>query len=220
MRTSILHTTLLVIVALGFASAPALAIEFKTSKKQPQTFNFADRAGRNQAIFISRTPLEDITGTANGITGSVSFDPTNVEKTIAGSFSIDTKSMTTGIGMRDEHMKGEAWLDAGKYPTIDFKLKSVSNMKSSKGNTLEGTATGDFTMRGVTKTVTAPVTLVLMEENEKTKMRAPGDLLQLRSKFSLMLSDFGVKGSPNIVGAKVNDSIEVEVNIVGSNATK
>ncbi len=81
-------------------------------------------------------------------------------------------------------------------------------------------ATGDFTLHGVTKQMTVPVTLTYLEESDKTKTRAPGDLLLLQTKFAIALADYQVKGTGGLIGSKVGESIEIDVSIVGSNAVK
>ena len=58
--------------------------------------------------------------------------------------------------------------------------------------------------------------LTFLDESEQTKMRAPGDLLGVQAKFNVKLSDYGVNNK--IVGQKVSENIDVNVNIVGSNA--
>ena len=74
---------------------------------------------------------------------------------------------------------------------------------------------GEFTAHGVTKEVESEVTLVYLEENEMTKMKAPGDLLGVRANFNINLADYGVQHMA--LGKKVSDAIEINVNIVGSN---
>ena len=72
----------------------------------------------------------------------------------------------------------------------------------------------DFTLKGVTKSITTDFTLVYLDENEQTKMRAPGDLLNVRGKFSIKLSDFNIKSK--VIPSKVSDDIDIEVNVVGN----
>ena len=74
---------------------------------------------------------------------------------------------------------------------------------------------GEFTAHGVSKEVESEVTLVYLEESEMTKMRSPGDLLGVQTKFSIKLSEFGVENM--VLGKRVSDKIEISVNIVGSN---
>jgi polyisoprenoid-binding protein YceI len=187
---------------------------FKVKAKGEKSFTFEDKGGRNQATFFSRTILEDITGISNDIKGSVSFDVENVAKTLKGKISVSVKSIKTGISMRDEHLAGTDWLNSEKYPDITFEIKKVNKVVESKDNKLTLNLTADFTLKGVTKSITTDFTLVYLDENEQTKMRAPGDLLNVRGKFSIKLSDFNIKSK--VIPSKVSDEIDIEVNVVGN----
>jgi polyisoprenoid-binding protein YceI len=113
-------------------------------------------------------------------------------------------------------LRSADWLDADNYPEITFKIKSVSDVKSVESNKLTAKVIGDFTIHGVTKEVTADVTMTYLDESEQTKTKAPGDLLGVKATFNITLSDYDVEHM--ILGQKVSDSIEVGVNLVGSNA--
>lgn len=209
--------TLFLPLLLAAIAVPATSQKFTIPASGVQSFDFKDERNRNQAIFYSKAPLEDMTGTATGLDGTVTFDPANVAKTITGGVSVEVATIKTGITMRDEHMRGEKWLNAEKYPKISFKLSKLTGAKV-KDNALTATAVGDFTLHGVTKQVSVPVTLTYMPESEKTKTRAPGDLLVLRAGGTLKLSDYGIQSE--IIGQKVSDEIRWEFNAVGSNARK
>ncbi len=207
------RTLKFMIIALCVAST-TLAQGFKVSATGEQTFSFADKRGRNQAMFFSSTPLEDVTGLSNDVKGSVNFDVSDVS-TLKGSISITTASLKTGIDLRDEHLQSENWLDAESYPEITFVIKNVSNAKSIADNKLETKVTGDFTTHGVTKEVIAEVTMTYLDESEQTKKRAHGDLLGVEAKFSIVLTDYEVENM--VLGQKVSDSIDITVTMVGSN---
>jgi len=203
------------IAVLILFSGMISAQNFKVKSSGTQIFNFDDKSGRNQATFYSATPLEDINGTANDISGSVSFDPANFSKTIKGKIAVKVASINTGIELRNTHMKSANWLNAEKYPELVFEIKSVSNVKQIENNKLEFKVSGNFLMHGVSKEVTADAEAAYLEESEQTKKRAPGDLLGVRAKFFVKLSEFGIENQ--VVGNKVAEVIEVGVNIVGSN---
>jgi polyisoprenoid-binding protein YceI len=188
---------------------------FKVKASGEQTFNFEDQRGRNQASFFSSTPLEDITGLSNAVKGRVTFDVKDI-KTLKGKISVPVSSIKTGIDMRDEHMHSTGWLNAEAFPDISFDIKKVSDVKSVADNKLTAKVTGNFSLHGVTKPVVAEATLTYLDESEQTKMRAPGDLLGVQTKFDVKLSDYGVNNK--LVGQKVAEDIEISVNIVGSNA--
>ena len=206
-----IYSSLLILISLTNINAQG----FKVKAAGNQTFNFSDDGGRNQITFFSKTPLEDITGTANSISGNISFDVTNFAKTVKGKIAVKVASMNTGIELRNNHMKSANWLDEKKFPEISFTLKSVDQLKQSADNKLEFRGKGDFTLHGITKEISADVDITYLDENEQTRKRAQGDLLGMRAKFKINLSDFDIDNS--VVGNKVSENIEISVNIVGSN---
>lgn len=203
------------VMMLLLASATLFAQGFNVNASGEQNFSFSDKVGRNQASFFSTTPVEDIIGLSNDVKGSVTFSVEDIS-TLRGTVSISTASIKTGIELRDTHLRSPDWLDAENYPEISFAIKNVSNVTSENYNKVSAKVTGDFTAHGVTKELTAEVTITYLDESESTKMRAPGDLLGVVAKFNISLSDFGVEHM--ILGQKVSDNIEVSTNLVGSNA--
>ena len=197
-----------------YASA-SLAQDFNVSASGEQIFSFSDQHGRNQAIFFSTTPLEDINGLTNDVNGSVTFDVGDLSK-LRGTISLSTTSLKTGIDLRDEHLRSANWLDADSYPEITFAIKSISNIESSESNKLTAKVTGDFTAHGVIKEITADVTMTYLDESEQTQKRAPGDLFGVQATFNITLSEYDIDNM--VLGQKVSDNIEIGVNIVGSNA--
>ena len=193
----------------------SLAQGFKVKATGEKTFNFEDKDGRNQVSFFSTTPLEDITGISIAVEGKVTFNVADI-KTLKGSISIPVASLKTGIDLRDEHLKSDNWLDAESSPEIIFMIKKVSNIKVEADNKLQAKVTGDFTVHSVTKEVVANVTMTYLDESEKTKQRAHGDLLGIQATFNIVLSDYDVENM--IVSQKVSEDIEIGINIVGSSA--
>lgn len=205
--------TLSIFTVIMIFTATILAQGFKVKASGDKTFTFADN--KNQATFFSTTPLEDITGLSNDVKGSVTFNVGDL-KTLKGKVSVSVSSIKTGIEMRDGHLQSAGWLNAETYPEISFDIKKVSDVKSVADNKLTAKVTGNYTMHGVTKEVTADATLTYLDASEQTKMRAEGDLLGVQAKFNVKLSDYGVNNK--LVGQKVSEDIEVSVNVVGSNA--
>ena len=204
-----------IFVVIVFTIGTIFPQGFKVKATGEQTFSFDDKKGRNQATFYSSTPVEDITGLSNDVGGSASFNVADI-KTLKGTISLSTASLKTGIEMRDGHLQSPDWLDAASYPKITFVIKSVSDVKSIADNELEAKVTGDFSVHGVTKQITADVKMTYLDESEKTKKRAPGDLLGVEANFNITLSDYDVDNM--LMGQKVSDDIEISVTIVGSNA--
>jgi len=195
--------------------AGTLANGFDVNRSGSQTFSFKDKMGRNQATFYSSTLLEDITGMSTDVWGNISFNVEDIENTLEGEVKISTASLKSGIDLRDEHIRSADWLNAKEYPEITFKIKDVNNLREIDGSNIKVTVMGEFTVHGVTRYIESEVALTYLEESEMTKMRLPGDLLGVRAKFNIKLSDFGVQHM--VLGKRVSDEIEITVNIVGSN---
>lgn len=207
--------TILIFITVFLFTNVIYAQGFNVKATGEQTFSFTDQYGRNQATFFSATPLEDINGLSNDVRGSVKFDLGDLT-TLSGTISLSTASLKTGIDLRDEHLRSAKWLDAESYPEINFIIKNVSNVQTVESNKLTLKVTGDFTVHGVTKEITADVTMNYLDESEETKKRAPGDLLGVQATFNITLSDYEIDNV--VLGQKVSDHIEIGVNIVGSNA--
>ena len=198
-----------------FISTIISAQGFKVKASGTQTFNFEDKTGKNQASFFSATPLEDVTGTGNAISGNVTFDVINFARTLKGKISLKVASINTGIELRNHHLQSSNWLYAEKYPEVSFEIISVSDVKQPADNKLEFNVKGKFSMHGATKEITANADATYLDENDQTRKRAPGDLLGVRAKFSINLSDYDVDNA--LIGNKVAEKIEISINIVGSN---
>jgi polyisoprenoid-binding protein YceI len=183
----------------------------------PQSFDFKDPKGVNNAVFKLDAPLESINGSASGITGTVSFDPENPAAT-TGKIVVTTASLTVPNPMQNTHLHSDKWLDAAKYPEITFEAKSLANVKT-EGNVTTADATGTFTLHGVSKEITAPIKLTYLKD--KLGDRVPnlkGDLLVIRANFVINREDFDInKGQYE---DKVSTNIDLSLSIAGASVTK
>jgi polyisoprenoid-binding protein YceI len=179
----------------------------------PQSFDFKDPKGVNNAVFKLDAPLESINGSASGISGTVSFDPENPAAT-TGKIIVATDSMTVPNPMQKGHMLSDKWLDAAKYPEISFEAKSLANVKTD-GKVTTADVIGTFTLHGVSKEITTPVKLTYLKD--KLSERVPnlkGDLLVIRANFVIHREDFNIqKGQYE---DKVANEISLSLSIAGA----
>lgn len=179
----------------------------------PIQFDFKDPKGVNNVVFKTDAPLESINGTAGGISGTVTFDPDNPAAT-TGKIVVAANSMHVGNPMMKEHMHGEMWMNVAKYPDIVFEVVSLKNAKT-ENNVTSADAVGKITIKGVTKEITAPVKLTFLKD--KLQQRVPGkkgDLLVVRSTFSIKRSDFGINAGRG--EDKVSNDVELNLSIAGT----
>jgi polyisoprenoid-binding protein YceI len=190
-----------------------LAVSAGTALAAPESFNFKDPKGINNAVFRVDAPLEAVNGTANGISGTVSFDPEQPGAT-TGKILVASASLTVPNTMQEGHMRSPMWLDVAKYPEISFEAKSLSNVKTD-GNVTTADVAGTFTLKGVSKDISVPVKLTYLKDKLGARvMNAHGDLLVIRSSFSIKRSDFNIQ--PHQMEEKVSDEIELTLSIAGA----
>ena len=199
-----MKTKLTILASIALAGAALAA---------PQTFDFKDPKGINNAGFKLDAPLEAINGSASDISGTVTFDPENPGAT-KGKIIVATASLMLPNPMQKQHMLSDKWLDATKYPEISFESKEFKNVQTA-GDTTTADVTGTFTLKGVSKEITVPVKLTYMKD--KLGLRVPnqkGDLLVIRASFTIKRSDFNIM--PGQFEDKVSDIIELTLSIAGA----
>src|SRR5262245_27436677 len=97
-----MKTHLATLFAITSLTAVALAA--------PQTFDFKDPKSVNNAVFKLDAPLEAITGSANGISGTVTFDPENPSAT-KGKIVVAAATLHVPNSMMQGHLQGNQWMD-------------------------------------------------------------------------------------------------------------
>jgi polyisoprenoid-binding protein YceI len=191
------------LVALACLSVSALSAQ--SALAQARTFKL-DASG-NKIQFVSDATLEKITGVSTNASGDLTVDPEKPAQA-KGTFVVPVASIRTGVELRDDHLKGDTWLDAKKTPHIEFTITKVSGVEKLLANQSQDcTVTGNFTMHGVTKEVTT-----------KAKVRwVPGaaggkDTMRIVASFTVKLEQHNVS-VPSIVKLKVAPEIQVNVDL-------
>jgi polyisoprenoid-binding protein YceI len=208
-----------VLLAL-IVSAPLLAqTALPLPLKGARTVVLNNAVGQNLCQFVSSAPLEEFEGTADGIEGSFVLDPQNLEAT-RGRIRVAVASMRTGIARRDEHLRSPEWLDAERYPYIEFDLQGLRQVRITERMAgrvvLQAVAVGDFSLHGVRKPMELPIVMTYVPESEQTRQRAPGDLVQVQSEFTISLRDFDIRGRQGVIGSRVGEVIRVKASFYGA----
>lgn len=182
----------------------------------PETFDFKDPKNVNNAVFKLDAPLESVNGSASGISGTVTFDPQNPGAT-TGKIVIASESLTVPNPMQKEHLHSANWLDVAKYPEITFETKSLANVNTT-GDTTTADVTGTFTLHGVSKEITAPVKFTYLKGRLGDRVpHMNGDLLVIRSTFSINREDFDIQKGK--FEDKVANEIDLTLAIAGASPT-
>ena len=94
--------------------------------------------------------ITNVKGRFGKLEGTVEYDPARPELTTFEA-TLDAASIDTRDEKRDAHLRSADFFDVENHPKVTFKSKEVR--KTGDGFT----ATGDLTMRGVTRTITLEI---------------------------------------------------------------
>jgi polyisoprenoid-binding protein YceI len=194
--------------------ALTLSLLATTAVAGSQSYDFKDPKGVNNAVFNLDAPLEAISGTASGISGTIQYDP-NDPGSASGKIVVAADSLTVPNPTMRDHMLGGQWMDVEQFPEITFTAKKISGVKTS-GNKVTADVTGDFMLRGQTKEITIPVSFTYLEGKlaARSNGQMEGDLLVVRSRFTITRSDFGI--NPGAPADKVAEEIELTLSLAGA----
>lgn len=108
-----------------------------------------DKAHSFISFKVKHMGLIEVPGYFRDFTGTVNFDAKDITKSTVD-FTAKATSVDTGVAARDNHLRTKDFFEVDKYADITFKSTKVEK----KGKALM--LTGDFTMKGVTKSITFP----------------------------------------------------------------
>jgi len=180
----------------------------------PLEFDFRDPKGVNNVVFHLDAPLESISGSATGISGKVTFDPDDPAAT-RGRLVVAAESLHVPNPMMKQHLHGPQWMDVKRFPEIVFEALTLEDVKK-EGNEVTAKVRGRMTIRDVTREMVVPVRLTYLKDKlgARTNGQMQGDLLVIRSRFTIRRSDFGI--NPNAPRDKVADEIELTLSLAGA----
>ena len=117
-----------------------------STKKYMSTWHI-DQAHSEIGFKVKHLMVSNVKGFFGNFSGTLTSDDDNLTNAKV-SFEAETASVNTRNDQRDGHLKSPDFFDTDKFPKLNFV--STSFVKKSD-NTY--TVTGDFTMKGVTKSI-------------------------------------------------------------------
>lgn len=147
-------------------------------------------------------------GRFNQVKGTLLLDGEKLSESVL-KLEIDAKSIDTndetGVpdeakDARDKHLRGADFFNVEEFPTLEFESTQVVDQGGGK---LE--ITGDLTMHGVTKRVTA--TGEYIGTNSGAMF---GTIAGFEAKFVLNRLDFGMNYAPEALGTEVTVLVSIE----------
>ncbi|WP_372762571.1 YceI family protein [Pseudoalteromonas sp.] len=120
-------------------------------------------------------------GRFNTFDGKFSYDANNPDASQI-TVNIDTKSIDSNHAERDKHLRSKDFLNVAKFPTATFKSTSVKFDDADSAH-----VTGDFTLHGVTKTITFEI-----DKIGEGKDPWGGYRVGFEGETRLKLADYGI----------------------------
>jgi polyisoprenoid-binding protein YceI len=182
----------LIVAAVLAASGTAVA----------EPVNYTLDASHTQVAFsISRFGFNHVLGRFEDVTGTMVIDEANPANSSVRA-TIQVASVDSSHDTRDEHIRGERWLNAAGFPTIEFQSTSVRLTGERTAEVI-----GNLTLLGQTHPVTLNVTL----NNIGATPNRPNDRLAgFSATGALTRSTWGSSTAqgPNMIGDAVSINIE------------
>ena len=146
--------------------------------------------------FYSYTPIEEIEAHNNQSVSILNTSTGDLQ------FSMLIRSFEFKIALMQEHFNIN-YMESDTYPKASFKGKitNLDKIDFKKDGTYETEASGDLTIHGVTKPITAKGTIEIKD-----------GIPTIKSKFKVLTADYNIK-IPDLVKEKIAKEIEVNVDV-------
>lgn len=142
-------------------------------------------------------------GTFDGFNGTIAYDPAHSEHSSV-EIVVFTASLDSHNRKRDEVLQSSDFLDVQQYPTMRFHS---TNVRLRAPDTLD--ITGDFTLHGITNSITVPVRVTGLREVPHV-----GRVAGFEAQFAINRRAYGVLGarwSAASVPGAISDEIEIHI---------
>jgi polyisoprenoid-binding protein YceI len=150
----------------------------------------------------------EVVGTTNAIIGSILLDEDGTPL-MCSNFAVDMRTLVTDENRRDNYLR-ENTLESDTFPFATFVVASVDGLDGpiEDGATVTATLTGDFTLHGVTRTV-----------SWDAEITRDGDTLTGTADYTFLIADYEMEKP--IVGPVVSiaDEVTLSVDIVATLAS-
>lgn len=178
----------------------ASALTFSLANATPHTL---DTVHSEVGFSVKHLMITNVKGKFNAYTTDIDFDyKTKTFNKLNA--KIETKSVDTANEKRDNHLRSEDFFLSDKYPEMTFTMKSYK----ADGN--EGVATGDLTIRGITKEVKLDVEDLGVIKDFKGNNRVG---FTLEGKINRMDYDLKWNKALEFGGFAVSEDVKLEIEI-------
>jgi polyisoprenoid-binding protein YceI len=138
-------------------------------------------------------------GRFNTFSGTLAFDDANsADSSIA--VTVNTASVDSGNPGRDKHLKSPDFFNVKEFPDVSFKSTAIKKVDDHNYE-----LTGDLTLLGVTKPITAKLERIGTGSDPRG-----GERSGIEAIFTIKRLDFGMKFMPQALGDEVTVTAALE----------
>jgi len=154
--------------------------------------------------FKIRHLMSKVTGSFGDLDGTITTDFANLGAS-GVTFTIQAASIDTANADRDKHLRSADFFDVEKFPTVTF-----TSSKITKTGETTFAVTGTFTMHGVSKEITLPVTFLGAAQDPWGNTKAGFEIATTLSR-----TDYGIVWNKALEtgGFLLGDEVEVMINL-------
>jgi len=164
-----------------------------------------DPAHTVSGFTVKHMMITNVTGVFEATKGTIEYKP-GEPGSVKADITIESKSVNTRIGRRDDDLRSDNFFSAEKFPTLTFRSKRVQNVRAEGFDLV-----GDLTIRDVTREV------VLKVEGPSAPIRDPQGNRRVGANATTTINrkDFGILynraiEAGGVVGDEVKINLEVE----------
>ena len=150
--------------------------------------------------FVVRNFFYNVNGRFSVLEGSIVLDEDDIRQSSVTAI-IKANSIDTGNKRRDVHLTSADFLDAEKFPDIEFKSTSVARGRDRDSLDLEGTLT--------VRDKSVPIALAV---NEMDRSRSPGgeEFIYYSATAEIDRFAYGINYGRGLIGRKLKVTINVQ----------
>jgi len=165
-----------------------------------------DPAHTVSGFTVKHMMIANVTGVFEVTRGTIEYRPGD-PGSVKADITIESRSVNTRIGRRDDDLRSDNFFSAEKFPTLAFRSRRVQNVRAEGFDLV-----GDLTIRDVTREVVLKVdgpTAPIKDPQGNRRVGATASTRINRKDFGIMWNRT-IEAGGVVVGDEVKINLEVE----------
>jgi len=165
-----------------------------------------DPAHTVSGFTVKHMMIANVTGVFEVTRGTIEYRPGD-PGSVKADITIESRSVNTRIGRRDDDLRSDNFFSAEKFPTLAFRSRRVQNVRAEGFDLV-----GDLTIRDVTREVVLKVdgpTAPIKDPQGNRRVGATASTTINRKDFGIMWNRT-IEAGGVVVGDEVKINLEVE----------